>query len=86
MKTSATSGITNAFFSDGTIEEMSTSTISAPLQERLWCDDEEASQTDDTTTATTSAPSSTKPGPSTTPKPTRQPSKLPTKKPTKVRS
>ena len=81
-KTSLESGTTNAFFSKGTVEQMSTSTISAPLQERLWCD-EEASQTDDTITTTTSAPSATKLEP-TTPKPTPQPSKLPTKEPTKV--
>ena len=37
-KTSKSTGITKAFFSLGSEAEMSTANLSAPLQERLWCD------------------------------------------------
>ena len=69
-KTSESTGITKAFFSLGSESEMSTANLSAPLQERLWCD----IVTDD---GPTPFPTSLVPP---TPK-----TKAPSPKPTKVR-
>ena len=87
-KTSPTSGITKAFWSLGTEEEMSTSDLSAPLLERLWCDDKDLSENSlDTDTAypTPAVVYTNSPvKPTMRPSKTKAPSTPPTKEPTNV--
>jgi len=87
-KTSPTSGIKKAFWSNGTEEEMSTSDLSAPLLERLWCDDKDLSENSlDTDTAypTPAVVYTNSPvKPTMRPSKTKAPSTPPTKEPTNV--
>ena len=91
-KTSPTSGITKAFWSLGTEEEMSTSDLSAPLLERLWCDDKDLSENSldaDTAYPTpavvyTNSPVKPTNKPTMRPSKTKAPSTPPTKEPTNV--
>ena len=91
-KTSPTSGIKKAFWSKGTAEEMSTSDLSAPLLERLWCDDKDLSENSlDTDTAYptpavvyTNSPVKPTNKPTMRPSKTKAPSTPPTKEPTNV--
>jgi len=91
-KISPTSGIKKAFWSKGTIEQMSTSDLSAPLLERLWCDDKDLSENSlDTDTAYptpalvyTNSPVKPSNKPTMRPSKTKAPSTPPTKEPTNV--
>ena len=91
-KTSPTSAIKKAFWSQGTEEEMSTSDLSAPLLERLWCDDKDLLENSlDTDTAYptpavvyTNSPVKPTTKPTMRPSKTKAPSTPPTKEPTNV--